>query len=514
MAAATADAPVEFQPPPAGEVLGHPRALWNLFGAEFWERFCYYGMRAMLAAHVANQFFAHLGDGAKAAASLTYGGFTSMVYMTAILGGFIADRILGYQRSILLGGSIMAAGMFMLMAPDLTTFLVGLAVIIVGNGLFKPNISTMVGKLYAPGDARRDSGFTIFYMGINAGAFFAPIICASIIGARFGYGWGFVTAAVGMLFGLAVFQVFRGWLGHVGANPKERDTWTPVFQVLGGAAVLTVPVYFLLSKSDVLGGVLALMLVALATYFVLSGIRSGEQTQLHRYIAMLILFVGNMVFWALFEQAGSSLNFLAEAHVTMPQGEWLPGFVRHFSVFQSVNAVFIVLIAPVIASLWPMLEKRGLNPSIPRKFAIGLMLVGAGFSVLVFAIKSFAGEAAKISWVWLTLTYLVHTVAELCISPIGLSMVTKLARPKETGLAMGGWFLSIAVANYAAGKIAAIATGGEKAAEGAAPKVLSLGEKLVQYQDVFLQLTIGGLVVGAVYFALASQVNKLMHGVK
>jgi POT family proton-dependent oligopeptide transporter len=168
----------------------------------------------------------------------------------------------------------------------------------------------------------------------------------------------------------------------------------------------------------------------------------------------------------------------------------------------------------VIAALWPALEKRSINPSIPRKFAIGLMMVGAGFAVLVLAIKSFVTDGAKISWVWLTATYMVHTIAELCISPIGLSMVTKLARPKETGLAMGGWFLSIAVANYAAGKIAAIATGGEKAVEGVAPRVLSLGEKLVQYQDVFLQLTFAGLIVGALYFVIAPQVNKLMHGVK
>jgi proton-dependent oligopeptide transporter, POT family len=515
MAAPAPATATEFNPPPAGEILGHPRALWNLFGAEFWERFCYYGMRAMLAAHVATQFFSHLGDGAKSAASLTYGGFTSMVYMTAILGGFVADRILGYQRSILLGGAIMATGMFMLMAPDLTTFLMGLAVIIVGNGLFKPNISTMVGKLYAPGDARRDGGFTIFYMGINAGAFFAPLICAGVIGAKYGYGWGFVTAAIGMIFGLAVFQFLRSWLGHVGASIEGKKGWGPVFQVLAGAAVMAVPVYFLLSQSDILGGVLVVMLIGLAGYFVFSGIQSGEKEQLHKYIAMLILFVGNMVFWALFEQAGSSLNFLAEEHVNMPQGDWLPGFIRHFSVFQSVNAVFIVAIAPVFAGMWPALDKKGMNPSIPRKFAIGLVMVAAGFALLVFAIKSFTTDGSRISWVWLTLTYLIHTMAELCISPIGLSMVTKLARPQETGLAMGGWFLSIAVANYAAGKIAAIATGGGHEATATTAKVVfSAGEKLSQYSDVFLNLTYGGLVIGATYFVLAPLINKLMHGVK
>src|SRR5574344_3163118 len=191
-AAANTAADPTFLPPPPGEFLGHPRALGNLFGTEFWERFMYYGMRAMLAVHVASAFFAHLsGAAAREQASLTYGGFTSLVYMTGIAGGFVADRILGYQRSIMLGGAMMAAGSFMLMAPDLTTFLVGLAVIVVGNGLFKPNISTMVGKLYAPGDARRDSGFTIFYMGINAGALIAPVICASLIGSKFGYRWGF-----------------------------------------------------------------------------------------------------------------------------------------------------------------------------------------------------------------------------------------------------------------------------------------------------------------------------------
>ncbi|MCX7671680.1 MAG: oligopeptide:H+ symporter, partial [Anaerolineae bacterium] len=234
-----------FTPPPAGEFLGHPKALWNLFGTEFWERFMYYGMRAMLAVHVAAAFFAHLsGAEAREQASLTYGGFTSLVYMTGILGGFIADRILGYQRSIMLGGVLMAIGSFMLMAPDLTTFVAGLAVIVVGNGLFKPNISTMVGKLYAPDDVRRDSGFTIFYMGINAGAFLAPIICGTLIGARFGYQWGFFAAGVGMVFGLTVFQFMKAWLHGVGKAPEGREGFGGVALVLVGALVLVAPVYF------------------------------------------------------------------------------------------------------------------------------------------------------------------------------------------------------------------------------------------------------------------------------
>jgi len=495
----------DFTPPPGGEFLGHPKALWNLFGTEFWERFMYYGMRAMLAVHVAAAFFAHLGEGARAEASLTYGGFTSLVYMTGIAGGFVADRILGYQRSIMLGGALMAVGSFMLMAPDLTTFLVGLAVIVVGNGLFKPNISTMVGKLYAPSDVRRDSGFTIFYMGINAGAFVAPFICAAYIGQKYGYRWGFFSAGMGMILGLMVFQMLKGWLGQVGTAPEGKKGYGPLLQVLAAAAVMVVPVYFLLSKSDVLGGLLIAMMLALVAYFVWSGIRSGEKVQLQRYIAMLILFGANILFWALFEQAGSSLNFLAQDHVRMPDVS-IFGWTPTFEVFQSVNPVFIILLAPLFASLWIKLDKAEWNPSIPRKFAYGLAGAALGFYVLVFAIENFVEEGGRISWVWLTLTYLIHTMGELCLSPIGLAMVTKLAMPKETGLAMGGWFLSIAMANFVAGRIAAIASGGGSHGEAAG--------SLAQYAQTFDQLFWLGIVIAALFFLAAPLINKLMHGVK
>jgi len=494
-----------FMPPPAGEFLGHPKALWNLFASEFWERFMYYGMRAMLAVHIAAAFFAHLGDGARAEASLTYGGFTSLVYMTGIAGGFVADRILGYQRSIMLGGALMAVGSFMLMAPDLTSFLIGLAVIVVGNGLFKPNISTMVGKLYAPGDARRDAGFTIFYMGINAGALIAPLVCASWIGQTYGYRWGFFAAGMGMILGLMVFQLLKGWLGHVGTAPEGKKGYMPIVQVLLAAAVLVVPVFFLLSKSDVLGGLLIAMMLSLAGYFLYSGVRSGDKVQLHRYIAMLILFMANILFWALFEQAGSSLNFLAQDFVKMPEVSIL-GWTPTFEVFQSVNPVFIILLAPLFATLWIKLDKAEWNPSIPRKFAYGLAGAALGFYVLVFAIENFVDAGGKISWVWLALTYLIHTMGELCLSPIGLAMVTKLAMPKETGLAMGGWFLSIAMANFVAGRIAAIASGGNGHGETAS--------SLAQYAGTFNQLFILGIVIAVLFFLAAPLINKLMHGVK
>ena len=492
-----------FLPPPPGEFLGHPKALWNLFGSEFWERFMYYGMRAMLAVHVAAAFFAHLGAEADAEASKTYGGYTAMVYMTGILGGYVADRILGYQRSIMLGGALMAAGCFLLMSPTLPLFLLGLATIVVGNGLFKPNISTMVGKLYAPGDARRDSGFTIFYMGINAGAFIAPIVCASWIGAEYGYRWGFLTAGLGMIFGLIVFQILKGWLGHVGDTPEGKSGLGPIVQVLIAALVLVVPVYFLLSQSDVLGGLLIAMMLGLVVYFIYSGFASGSREQLHRYIAMLILFSANILFWALFEQAGSSLNFLARDYVDMPT---VFGSQLDFTIFQSANPIFILLFAPVFAALWVKLDRADWNPSIPRKFAYGLAGAALGFYVLVFAIEHFVQANGKISWIWLALTYLIHTLGELCISPIGLAMVTKLAMPKETGLAMGGWFLSIAMANFVAGRIAAIAAGGGSGHEAAG--------SLAAYGAVFDQMFWLGIAIAAAFFLFAPLINRLMHGVK
>lgn len=487
----------DYLPPPPGEILGHPKALWMLFTAEFWERFCYYGMRALLAVYVAAQFFAHLPAGeANAQASLTYGGYTSLVYATGIIGGMIADRYLGYQRSIILGGILMAIGCFMLLMPELKWFLVGLAVIVAGNGLFKPNISTMVGKLYPPGDIRRDSGFTIFYMGINAGAFFAPLITSVWVGATYGYKYGFMVAGIGMIFGIMVFQFSRGILGHVGKPPPGREGWGPIFTVLVGAIALVPVIYFLLSQSALLGMVLLGMFMLLAVYLIWSGY-ADDRVQGQKYIAMFILFAANILFWALFEQAGASLNFLARDFVNAP---------FNFTAFQSANPLFILLLAPAFAALWPKLERMQMNPSIPRKFALALIGLALGFALLVWALKAFLGADGKIMWYWLAGLYLIHTMAELCLSPIGLSMVTKLAAPRNVGLSMGGWFLATAVANYLAGRISAIASGGGGHGEAAS--------SLSQYSETFSMLIWAGLIVGGVFFVLAPLINKLMHGVK
>jgi POT family proton-dependent oligopeptide transporter len=467
---------------PPGEIMGHPKALWQLSNIEMWERFSYYGMRALLAVYVATTFFGHLGDQANAQASLVYGGYTALVYATGIIGGYIADHVLGYQRSILLGAIIMAAGLFVLLIEDLTWFLVGLSLIVAGNGLFKPNISTMIGKLYAPGDVRRDSGFTVFYMGINLGAFIAPFITASWIATQYGMKWGFFAAALGMLLSTLFLEVAKKSLGHVGLPPDGKDGWGRFFLVGLGALAMAVGVFFLLSESEILGYLLSGIMIALIAYFIISGIKSGDKVQLQRYIAMIILFVANACFWALFEQAGS------------------------FGIFQSLNPLYILLFAPLFAAIWPWLDKRNMNPSIPRKFALGLIQVALGFYVLVFAIANFQNAAGLVPWIFLAFCYLLHTTGELCLSPIGLSMVTKLAAEKETGMAMGGWFLSIAMAQYVAGIIAAIASGG-----GHGP---AAGAAISQYSDTYMMLFWVGLGFGIAYLIVAPLINKLMHGVK
>ncbi len=487
---------------PKGEFLGHPKALWQLFNIEMWERFAYYGMRAVLAPYVAVVFFGHLQSGeANAQASLVYGGYTAMVYATGIVGGYIADKVLGFQRSILIGAIVMAAGLFLLLIPELEMFLIGLALVVAGNGLFKPNISTMVGQLYAPGDLRRDSGFTFFYMGINLGAAAAPLVTAAWIGVTFGYKWGFFAAGIGMLLSTLFLELAKKNLGKVGLPPPGKESWSRFFYVGLGCLAFVPVIYFLLSASQILGMVLVAIMLFIVVYFVVAGIRSGDKVQLHRYIAMLILFGANACFWALFEQAGSSMNFLARDFVDLDAGL----FTIHFAAFQSANPIFILLLAPLFAFLWPRLDKSNLNPSIPRKFALGLIQVGFGFYLLVFAINNMQNAAGLIPWFMLLGAYFFHTTGELCLSPIGLSMVTKLSEPKEVGLAMGGWFLSIAMAQYVAGLIAAIASGGS---HGAAVSTVE------QYGSVYQQLWWMGLGIGVAFFLVAPLINRLMHGVK
>lgn len=497
--------------PRESTILGHPAGLFVLFFAELWERFCYYGMRALLALYIVQEF-----NKPQAEASVGYGAFTALVYALGMFGGYVADNVLGYRRSIILGGIIMAVGEFMLMVPSEETFLFGLAVIVVGNGLFKPNISTLVGKLYKQGDPRRDGGFTIFYMGINLGAFLAPMVC-QWISMEMGtpanealgtpavpdYRWGFIAAGAGMLLGVITFWAGGALLGDKGLPPKGREGFGPLGLVTIGCVLVSPGIYFLLSKKELAGQLLQALAGVVVLYFLYYAMKS-EKIVRQRIFALLVLLVANVVFWASFEQAGNSLNFFAQQHIIpLTIGSWsMP-----FEWFQSVNAIFIVLLGPVFAALWVWLDRSNLNPSIPLKFGLGLVQVGVGFILLLWGIGN-ADDAGMMPWHLLTGLYLIHTMGELCISPVGLSMVTKLSPEHMTGMTMGAWFLSIANANFAAGLFSEIA-GAKEVGEGAGGKA-----DLANYVAAFTPIVWMSMIAGIVLILVARPLNKLMHGVK
>jgi POT family proton-dependent oligopeptide transporter len=484
------------------QTLGHPSPLWMLFMSEFWERFAFYGIRWALVLYIVAQFHGGSATG-QAEANLTYGAYLALVYAAAILGGYVADRFLGYQRSILTGAVIMAAGLFLISVPDPTAFRFGLATIVVGNGMFKPIISTLVGKLYAVGDERRDSGFTIFYMGINSGAFVAPLVTGWLAQSVFGtdaepaYKYVFIASGIGMLISTVWFFLGRSQLKGIGASPPDEAGLHRVGLVVLGALVTIPIVYVLLSVGGKnLQYVLTGLFIVLIVLLVAEGIREGKVAR-DRVIAMMIIFTFNIMFWMFFEQAGSSFTFLADQIVDRDLG----GFVFPTAWFQSVNSVAIILLAPVVAWVWVKLAAKNVNPSIPRKFGLGLLFNGLAFLLLMYALSSLVSADNTIPFWTLVTVYVVQSVGELCLSPIGLSMVTKLAPVRLVGLGMGGWFLSTGIGNNLSGIFASVVSG-----EGG----MTTASALSGYTFGFWAL----LASGVVLFLAAPQVNKLMHGVK
>lgn len=493
------------QPPSYPQVMGHPRPLWMLFMTEFWERFAFYGIRWALVLYIVAQFHGGAASG-EASANQTYGAYLALVYAAAIFGGYVADRVIGYQRSILVGAVIMAAGLFMIAMPEENIFKLGLATIIAGNGLFKPNISTMVGKLYAPGDERRDSGFTLFYMGINLGAMLAPILTGWLAERMLGgtpdmpaYKIVFIVSGIGMLISLVWFWFGRGQLQGVGAPPAGAEGGQRVIMTIIGALVAIPVIYFLLSMGGTaLQIVLTLMFVILAVMLLIEGIREGAVAR-DKVIAMLIIFTFNVLFWCFFEQAGSSFSFLSDKIVDRDIGG-PGGFIWPNAWFQSVNSVAIITLAPVLAWLWVKMGRN--NPSIPRKFGLGLIFNGLAFLLLMFALSSLVDpQTMKIPFWTLFMVYVIQSVGELCLSPIGLSMTTKLAPTKLVGFAMGGWFLSTGIGNNLSGLFASLVS----------------GETGMTVESAHSGYTMGfWLLVGAgvLLFLIAPLVQKLMHGVK
>ncbi len=429
---------------------GHPKGLYILFFSEMWERFCYYGMRTLLTLYLVKSLFK--GD---ADAALIYGAYTGLVYAAPVLGGRMADQFLGYRYAIILGAILMSIGEFMILGGTEQWLLIGMGAIIIGNGYFKANISTIVGKLYRENDPRRDSGFTIFYIGINIGALLATSVVA-YVGETYGFKYGFGLAGIGMLLGLLIFWFGRDryaeaqGLDITEAGKKKIAGPISMVHLITLISVALIPVcYILISKNEILQYLLLGLFVLVAYNLISAGAKEGTVWR-DRMIALVIFIMINIVFWAFFEQAGTSLTLFADRNVDRE----IFGWVMPASMTQFFNPFFIVLFGSIFSVMWVKLSKMGKNPSIPMKFAFGILQLGLGFLVTLLGLSM--AEGFQVPLLTLVFLYLLHTTGELFLSPIGLSMVTKLAPAKISGTAMGGWFLSFAIGNFLGGQIATL----------------------------------------------------------
>ena len=592
----TADNPAEpdiTHVNPAAEKtwFGHPRQLARLFTTEMWERFGFYGMRALLTLYLTQHFM--FGD--RQATGL-YGGFTALVYLTPLIGGYLADQFLGSKRAVKFGAIIMSLGYLTLCfggetakphatidgqrytvaieqvqgketryvidgerkleikgkddgsvallengAPvreiakggfesdadrsplHVMILLIALSMVSVGNGFFKPNISTMVGELYEPGDRRRDTGFTIFYMGINLGSLLSQILCP-LLAVMFDWWVGFLLAAIGMMISWSLIQFDGGRLKGYGEPPAKPGVERQQWWIYAGA-LCVVPLFYLLYAnlmnatavapgSGIVGYVASLPIMGKLLFgsFLLGvpailiwSFVSGTRQEFQMMLAAMVLIVFNVVFWTLFEQAGSSLTLFADRNTNL-------SVFGLFSITagqtQFFNAAFIVLLAPVMSILWTALAKRGLEPTIPVKFGIALIGVALGFLLLAWG-ANFAGPDFKVALWWLAGLYFIHSFAELCISPVGLSMITKLSIARIVGLMMGVWFLSISVAQYVAGVVAQFAS-----VETVGGQVTNLKVSLDTYVAVFTTISYWAIGLGVLLLLLSWPLKKWMHGVK
>jgi POT family proton-dependent oligopeptide transporter len=492
----------------------HPKALFTLFFAELWERFSFYGMRSFLVLYMTKVLFEKIAEGeADARAYGIYGAFNALLYAAPVIGGMIADKILGFRRTIIIGGISMAAAQFVLafnawQFNSETLFFTGLGLLAVGNGFFKPNISSFLGTFYDKNDPRKDGAFTIFYMGINIGAFLSPLTCA-FLAERYDWSLGFLAAGLGMVLGIVVFWRNMAMYEDKGNPPNPASIKDVIFAgmtkqsiiILG--ALLAIPLFALLIDFEkVTDIILVLSGVAVLGYILVNALRDNNREDGQRMFVFLALFFFHMIFWTLFEQAGGSLTILADRFVNrhdIPAGQ-----------FQSLNAMFIMLLAPVFSWIWLKLAKSGKEPRTPMKFFYGLVQIALGFWVIVIGAKSvLAGvnSGALIPVIYLVVMYLLHTTGELSISPVGLSVVTKLAPAKMVGFVMGAWFLSIAFAHKIAGElgkqIASPAEGSDAAT--------ALGA----FADVYMQWGVYITLAAATLLLLISPIlKKWMHGVQ
>jgi POT family proton-dependent oligopeptide transporter len=488
----------------------HPRGLSTLFFTELWERFSYYGMRAFLVLFMVSPVAVGGLGFTDAHAGMIYGLYTSMVYLLSVPGGWLADRYLGQQRAVLIGGLLITSGHVSLALPSVPTFYLGLCLVALGTGLLKPNISTLVGRLYDKEDGRRDAGFTIFYMGINLGAFAAPLVCGAglaesetvrrwlkDLGIAPTAAWhlAFGAAAVGMILGLTQYVLGRSRLGSAGlppvrppGPPRSRATWG----ILGGGLLL-LPVLVLGVRAvpftqEGIGQTFDILLPAISVLALLGilvfGTTSAQERR--RVLVIAILFGAAAVFWGCFEQAGSTLTLFASRHTDRRIFGWSFGA----TTYQALNSLFVVLLAPLFAALWSRLARAGREPSTVAKFGLAMLLVGLGFLILVPAAGIVQRGGLAGPW-WLVLLYLLHTFGELCLSPVGLSAMTRLAPARTVGVIMGIWFLATSLGNYMAGRAVGLT------------QSLSMG-------SFFLWMAIIPAVIGVILFILARPVGRLL----
>ena len=493
---------------------GHPRGLYLLFITEMWERFSYYGMRALFMLYMTQ---ALLFD--KEFSSEIYGSYTGLVYLTPLLGGYIADRYWGNRRSILWGALMMAAGQFLMFLSAcyfhevfLAKWLMfaGLGTLILGNGFFKPNISIMVGDLYEPGDKRKDSAFTIFYMGVNVGATIAPLWCGLVgnTGHPEDFKWGFLSACIGMLIGAAVFQFYKDKYlvtpdgKPVGNPPKQKPVQASeqirskrLFWTMGIATVILASL-FAIGGADWIGAFIYATIITVPLSILADSSLTRQERKQICIIFILAFFV--IFFWAAYEQAGASLTFFADEQTD----RWIGGWEMPASYFQSFGAVFIVLLAPVFAAMWSFLGRHRLEPVSPRKQAIGLFLLSLGYLLIAFGVKG-VEPGVKVSMLWLTGLYFLHTMGELCLAPIGLSLVYRLSPARFSSLLMGVWYLSTSAANKLAGLLSSYYP------ENGVVKNF-LGYEVATLYDFFMLFVVMSACAAVVLFVLSKKISKMM----
>ena len=488
-----------------------PPGLYVLFFAEMWERFSFYGMRALLVFYLTKHWL--FDDRMATGLYATYG---SLVYLTPVIGGLLADRILGFRKAVIFGGILLVLGHFGMAFEGeaayvldgevvrdqvaLQFFYLSLALIIVGVGFLKPNISSIVGELYEQNDARRDGGFTLFYMGINLGAMVSALVCG-YLGETYGWRYGFGLAGLGMLVGLITFVRGKGLLQGAGEPPQSTLLRTRKFVGLSPATMTyglsgagIAAAWWLMQHHDVVGGLLGFGAAVSITGIIAFSLLRCTPFERNRMLLVLFLTAVSVLFWALFEQAGSSMSLFADRVVDRQIG----GMTIAASQLQSINPAFIILLAPFFARLWMNLAGRGKEPSTSMKFALALLQVGAGFVALVIGIQQ-VSEQGSVALVWLILAYFLHTTGELCLSPVGLSMVTRLSVPRVVGLMMGVWFLASSGAHYVGGFLAGLASTTSAAGE----------ESMALYQDTFMLAGQWGIAAGLVLLVISPWLTRL-----